>query len=65
MGIVTHAFKSINGIDLFPIIALVIFLLLFVIMVWHTLTISSSRDRELSKMPLDNDEENEFMNQKH
>ncbi|KAF0198807.1 MAG: hypothetical protein FD166_1059 [Bacteroidetes bacterium] len=57
MGIVTRLFNDIEGIYWFPIIALVLFILLFVVMVVHTLTINKTRDQELSRMPLDSDEE--------
>ncbi len=57
MGIVTRLFNDIEGIYWFPIIALVLFILLFVVMVIHTLTINKTRDQELSRMPLDSDEE--------
>ncbi|MBK6347866.1 MAG: CcoQ/FixQ family Cbb3-type cytochrome c oxidase assembly chaperone [Bacteroidales bacterium] len=57
MGIVTRLFNDIEGIYWFPIIALLLFILMFIVMVVHTLTINKTRDRELSRMPLDTDEE--------
>lgn len=57
MGIVTRLFNDIEGVYWFPIIALLLFILLFVVMVIHTMTINKTRDQELGRMPLDSDEE--------
>jgi hypothetical protein len=57
MGIVTRLFNDIEGISWFPVISLGLFLTLFVVMVIHTLSMSKKRDQELSRMPLDNDEQ--------
>ena len=65
MGIVTRLFNEIEGIYWFPIIALLLFILLFAAMVVHTMTINKTRDQELGRMPLDNDEELVFKNRKH
>lgn len=65
MGIVTRIFQDVDGVYWFPIIALLLFVALFVAIVIHTLTINKSRDRELGNMPLDSDDQNEFMNRKH
>jgi len=65
MGIVTRLFNEIEGIYWFPVLSLVIFISLFLVMVIHTFTMSKKRDQELSRMPLDNDEQQEFMNRKH
>ncbi|MBK6965870.1 MAG: hypothetical protein IPH20_18565 [Bacteroidales bacterium] len=57
MGIVTRLFNDIEGIYWFPVISLGLFLTLFGVMVIHTLSMSKKRDQELSRMPLDNDEQ--------
>ncbi len=57
MGIVSRLFNNIEGIYWYPVIALVLFISLFSVMVIHTLTMKKNRDKELSRMPLDNDEE--------
>ncbi|MHC1774718.1 MAG: hypothetical protein AB9834_04820 [Lentimicrobium sp.] len=57
MGIVTRLFNDIEGISWFPVISLGLFLTLFGVMVIHTLSMSKKRDQELSRMPLDNDEQ--------
>jgi hypothetical protein len=56
MRIVTSLFDSIEGIYWFPIIALFIFLVIFIMMMIHTFSIQKSYENELSRMPLDNDE---------
>lgn len=57
MGIVTRLFNDIEGIYWFPVISLGLFMALFGVMVVHTLTMSKKRDEELSRLPLDNDEQ--------
>jgi len=57
MGIVTRLFNDIDGIYWFPLISLGLFISLFSVMVIHTLSMSKNRDQELSRMPLDNDEQ--------
>jgi hypothetical protein len=57
MGIVTRLMNDIDGIYWFPLISLGLFIALFGVMVIHTLTMSKKRDQELSRMPLDNDEQ--------
>jgi len=57
MGIVTRLFNDIDGIYWFPLISLGLFISLFSVMVIHTFSMSKNRDQELSRMPLDNDEQ--------
>lgn len=57
MGIVTRLFNDIDGISWFPMISLGLFITLFGVMVIHTLSMSKKRDQELSRMPLDKDEQ--------
>jgi hypothetical protein len=56
MRIVTSLFDSIEGIYWFPLLALFIFLVIFVVMTIHTFSLQKSYENELSRMPLDNDE---------
>lgn len=56
MRIVTSLFDSIEGVYWFPLIALFIFLVIFVVMMIHTFSLKKSYENELSRMPLDNDE---------
>jgi type II secretory pathway component PulF len=55
MRIVTSLFDSIEGIYWFPIIALFIFVVIFIVMTIHTLSMRKNYEHELSRMPLDSD----------
>lgn len=57
MGIAIRLLNSIDGISWFPVISMFLFITLFSAVVIHTLTMKKSRERELSRMPLDNDEQ--------
>ena len=56
MGIVSRLFDSINGIYWFPVIALAIFVIFFVLIVIHTLTMDKSKEEECGILPFGNDE---------
>ena len=56
MRIVTSLFDCIEGIYWFPMVALFIFLVLFIVMMIHTFSIRKSYENELGRMPLDSDE---------
>ncbi|MBK7030165.1 MAG: hypothetical protein IPH45_13575 [Bacteroidales bacterium] len=56
MRIVTSLFDSIEGIYWFPMVALFLFVLIFILMTVYTLTMNKGRDEELSRMPLDPNE---------
>ena len=56
MRIVTSLFDSIEGVYWFPLIALFIFLVIFIVMMIHTFSIRKSYENELSRMPLDDNE---------
>ena len=46
---------SIDGIEIFPIISLVIFVTFFVFLIWGVMTIKKSSIEEMKKYPLLND----------
>ena len=56
MGIVSRLFNSIDGIFWFPVIALAIFVIFFVLIVIHTLTMDKSKEEECEILPFENDE---------
>lgn len=56
MGIVSRLFDSIEGIYWFPVIAFAIFLLFFILVTVHTLTMKKSKEQECGKLPFENDE---------
>jgi hypothetical protein len=53
MRIVTSLFDSIDGIYWFPLIALFLFLVFFIVMTIHSFSLSKIKESELSRMPLD------------
>jgi len=56
MGIVSRLFDTIDGIYWFPVIALAIFLIFFVLIAIHTLTMAKSKEEECGILPFENDE---------
>lgn len=56
MGIVSRLFDSIEGIYWFPVIALAIFILFFVVMAIHTLKMKKSKEVECGKLPFEHEE---------
>jgi len=56
MGIVSRLFDTIDGIYWFPVIALAIFVIFFVLIVIHTLTMKKSKEEECGILPFENDE---------
>lgn len=56
MRIVTSLFDSIEGIYWFPMIALFIFIVIFIVMTIHTLSMRKNYEQEMSRIPLDSDE---------
>ena len=56
MRIVTSLFDSIEGIFWFPMIALFIFLVIFIVMIFHSFSLQKGYEDELSRMPLDGNE---------
>lgn len=49
---------SIDGIELFPILSLSIFFLFFVILFWWVFTAKKDYIKEVSNLPLDNQQNN-------
>jgi len=56
MRIVSSLFDSIEGIYWFPVIALLIFVVIFIVMTIHTFTLKKNYVKEVSRLPLDPDE---------
>lgn len=56
MGIVSRLFDSIDGIYWFPVIALAIFVVFFVLIIIHTLTMKKSKEEECGILPFENGE---------
>ena len=60
MQIVTDLLQRIEGVFWFPIVALFIFLLIFALMTFHAFSLGKSFEEELSRMPLDDNESDNF-----
>ncbi|NVO21146.1 MAG: CcoQ/FixQ family Cbb3-type cytochrome c oxidase assembly chaperone [Bacteroidetes bacterium] len=55
MKIVTSLFDSIDGVFWYPMIALFIFLVIFIVMMIHTFSLPKNQEKELSRIPLEED----------
>lgn len=53
---IKHNMSEITGIEIYPIISLLIFVLFFAIVIWRTMRMSKAEVNECSNIPLDNDE---------
>lgn len=47
--------ESIDGINIYPMISLVIFFLFFVVLLYYVKKMDKSKANEISRIPLDND----------
>lgn len=54
MKIVTKSFENIADIQIFPIIGLIIFLIMFVVLLHRVLKLTKFEVNEYSQLPLDN-----------
>ena len=59
MGIVSRVFDSIEGIYWFPVLALAIFVIFFVLISIHTLRMKKTKEEECGELPFENDEEHQ------
>ena len=50
-----HYFETINGVEIYPIISLVLFFIVFITMVFIVLKIPKDSIEEISNLPLEND----------
>jgi hypothetical protein len=53
---IKHNLSEIIGIEIYPIISLLIFVLFFTIVLWRTLRLSKAEVNDFSNIPLDDDE---------
>ena len=63
MRFVSRLLNDIDGIYWFPIIALVLFVAMFVAIAIHTWFIKSEKADEMARLPLDEDEEDNDLNE--
>lgn len=52
---IKHNMSEIAGIEIYPIISLLIFVLFFSVVIWRTMRISKSETAKFSNIPLDED----------
>lgn len=53
-----HYFEDINGIEIYPIVSLVLFFIIFITMVIIVFKIPKDSIEEISNLPLENDSQN-------
>lgn len=53
---IKHNLSEIVGIEIFPIISLLIFTTFFAIVIWRTMRLPKAEIAEMSNIPLDEDE---------
>ena len=59
MKLVSHYFESMAGIEIYPIISLLIFILFFIVVTYKVIKMDKNEVKELSNLPLDNDNNSE------
>ncbi len=57
MKIVTHTLEQINGVEIYPIISLIIFFVFFIIIGIHVFTADKNYIDEMKNMPFDDDDD--------
>jgi hypothetical protein len=53
---IKHNLSEIIGIEIYPIISLLIFVLFFIIVIWRTMRISKAEVQTFSNIPLEDDD---------
>ncbi|MEN9988159.1 MAG: hypothetical protein RLZZ585_1198 [Bacteroidota bacterium] len=61
---IKHNLTGMLGVEIYPLISLIMFTLFFAVMLWYVIKMSKNRVTEMSAMPLDL-EENMNTNQTH
>lgn len=56
MKIITNTLEGITGIELYPIIGLIIFLVFFIILIIRVIHINQDDENEFSHLPLDSND---------
>jgi len=65
MKIVINTLEQIGGVEIYPIISLLIFFILFSAMVYLVLTSKKEYIDEMKNLPLDDDDDLHFDNNQH
>ncbi len=58
---ITHNLTGIDGVEIFPIISLLVFVIFFAVMITYVMRMKKSDIKELGSIPLENDEETNGM----
>lgn len=58
---ITHNLTGIDGVEIFPIISLLVFVIFFAVMITYVMRMKKSEIKELGSIPLENDEETNGM----
>ncbi len=58
---VKHHMESITGIEIYPLISLVIFFTFFVLLFWWVFTAKKEYIKTVSNIPLDNNNQNDII----
>ena len=53
--------ESIDGVEIYPIVSLLIFFIFFVVLIWWVTTAKKDHIREVSNIPLDNNQNEELL----
>jgi fructose-specific phosphotransferase system IIC component len=61
MRFITHNLTSIDGIAIYPIISLLIFVMFFTIMITYVIRMKKDTIEELSAIPLEDENQTEFI----
>jgi cbb3-type cytochrome oxidase subunit 3 len=54
--------ETIDGIDIYPLISLFIFVLFFIAVLWYVTKMDKRKVEEIKNLPLDLDEDNSYVN---
>ena len=57
MELAKHYLQNITGVEIFPIISIIIFFLFFIAVTWYVMSIDKKEIEEMASLALDNDEE--------
>ncbi len=57
---IKHNFDGIDGVEIYPIISLILFFTVFVTMIFFVFKLPKKSIDEVSQLPLDNDNNKEF-----
>lgn len=61
MRFITHNLTSIDGVAIYPIISLLIFVMFFTIMITYVIRMKKDTIEELSAIPLEEENQTEFI----